>query len=124
MENGDIPEAKPIETPQPAPQPAPQTPGQAASGRAVASLILGILSLVCMGFLAGIPAIILGSMEMKAIRAGQAPATGESAAKVGLVLGIIGTALTCLTILGFVLMIILGISVGGMEAARTAAFVI
>ena len=124
MENQGIPEARPIETPPAQPQQQPQAPGQAASGRAIAALILGILSLLCMGFLSGIPAIILGAMEMKAIKAGTSPVAGESAAKVGFVLGIVGTVLTCLTILGFVFMVILGISVGSMEAAKTVALII
>jgi len=122
MENQPIPEARPIETP-PA-QPNPQAPGQGASGRAIAALILGILSLICMGFLSGIPAIILGQMEMRAIKAGTSPVAGESAAKVGFVLGIVGTALTCLTLMGILFMVILGISVGGMEAAKTVALII
>ncbi|MFA4874361.1 MAG: DUF4190 domain-containing protein [bacterium] len=110
MSNQEIPVAQPVEQPRPA-----QPPMQGASGRAVAALILGILSLVCMGFLAGIPAIILGSMELRDIKAGRVPAAGESPAKVGYVLGIIGTALTCLTILAIVLMIVLGISLGSMS---------
>lgn len=115
MEQHDIPEAQPVET---TPQ---QPPMQAASGRAVAALILGILSLVCMGFLAGIPAIILGKMEMNAIRAGTAPAAGESAAKVGFVLGIIGTTLTCLSMIFFFIMVALGVSMSAMEAAQQTA---
>jgi hypothetical protein len=117
MENENIPEAKPIE-----PQPGAQPPQQAASGRAVAALILGVLSLVCMGFFAGIPAIILGSMELRAIKAGAAPAAGESAAKVGYILGIIGTILTCLSILAIIAMIVLGISLGGIEATQNVNF--
>lgn len=83
---------------------------------------MGILSIVCMGFLAGIPAIILGTMELKAIKAGQAPAAGESAAKVGYILGIIGTALTCLSMLILFIMIALGISLGSMEAINQTGF--
>jgi hypothetical protein len=115
MDDHTIPEAQPVEaTPvQPATPPA--------SGRAVAALILGILSLICMGFLAGIPAIILGKMELNAIKAGQAPVAGESAAKVGFVLGIIGTALTCLSMIFFFIMIALGISMSSMEALQQTA---
>ena len=101
MENQQIPQAQPVEPTQ-TPQ-APQQQGPGASGRAVAALVMGILSIVCMGFLAGIPAIILGSMELKAIKAGSAPQAGESAAKVGF---------------------ILGISMGGMEGAQSVSFVI
>jgi len=120
MENQNIPEARPVE---PVP-PATPAPGQAASSRAVAALVMGILSLVCLGFLAGIPAIVLGSMELKAIKAGTSPRAGESAAKVGLVLGIVGTVLTCLTLIGVLLMVVLGISLGSMEAVQNASVIL
>ena len=103
MDEQPIPVATPISPPQPPPAPA-------AGGRAVAALILGILSIVCAGFVTGIPAIILGRMELTAIKKGLAPAAGESSAKVGFILGIIGTVLTCLSIVGFILLI--GVSLG------------
>jgi len=115
MESQNIPEAQPAEQP---PRPAQE----GASGRAVAALVLGILSVFCMGILAGIPAIILGTIELKAIKAGQAPRAGESAAKAGYILGIIGTALTCLTILFLFVMLALGISLGSMEAVQQTGF--
>ena len=105
MNQDDIPVAQPVAPPPQQAQPGP-------SGRALASLILGILSLICMGFIAGIPAIILGSMELRAIKAGQAPAAGEGTAKVGWILGIVGTVLTCLAILAFAALMALGISLG------------
>ena len=73
MNQENIPVAEPV-----AQEPRPSAQGP--SGRAIATLILGILSLICMGFVAGVPAIILGSMEMRAIKAGQAPAAGEATA--------------------------------------------
>jgi hypothetical protein len=106
MEQENIPVAKPAE---PAEAPAPT---QNASTRAVAALILGILSILCMGFLAGIPAIILGSMELRAIKEGLAPAAGEGLAKVGYILGIVGTILACLAMLAFVSLMALGITLG------------
>ena len=115
MNDQPIPVARPVEPPPAAPAPP------AASTRALASLILGVLSLVCMGFVAGIPAIILGSMELKAIRLHEAPASGEGMAKVGYILGIIGTVLTCLAMLAFAALMALGISLGAFnEAAVTA----
>lgn len=111
MNEENIPVAKPVETPKP----------PAASTRATAALILGILSLICAGFLTGIPAIILGSMEMKAIKAGLSPASGEGIAKVGYILGIVGTVLTCLAMLAFAALLALGISLGTMEAVKGTA---
>ncbi len=80
------------------------------STRAIASLVFGVLSLVCAGFLAGIPAIILGGLELKAIRAKQSSPEGEAIAKIGLILGIIGTALTLLAFILMIMLISLGIS--------------
>lgn len=108
MNQDQIPVAEPIASP-----PPPQVPG--ASSRAIAALILGILSLICMGFFAGIPAIILGSMELKAIKAGTAPLAGEGVAKVGYILGIIGTVLTCLALIISFAIIALGVSLGAMQ---------
>lgn len=86
----NIPTAKPVE-PQVVTPTAP-----AASARATTALVLGILSIVCAGFLAGIPAIIIGRMELRDIKSGSAPKSGEGIAKVGFILGIIGTAISCL----------------------------
>jgi hypothetical protein len=69
------------------------------------SLILGILAFVCCGPFSGIPAAILGKMEMDAIKEGRAPQSNMGMAKAGFWLGIIGTALS---IIFFVLAILLG----------------
>lgn len=83
-----------------------------ASTRAIVALVMGILSITCTGFLTGIPAIILGLMEIRAIKAGLAPHTGDQMAKVGLALGIVGTILMALAILVTIAFIVFGISVG------------
>jgi hypothetical protein len=77
---------------------ANQASGQqgGASGRAIAALVLGILSFVMCCTPAGIVGIVLGKMEMNAIREGRAPRAGESVAKVGFYLGIVATALSLL----------------------------
>lgn len=108
MEEQKIPVAQPVE---PTP-PSGGQPPQTGSTRAVVTLILGILSLVCGGFLTGIPAIIIGNMELKAIKKGEAPKEGEGVTKVGFILGIVGTVLTCLALLGFFLLMLLGITFG------------
>lgn len=106
----DIPIAQKISPPK------PEEPSSQISARAVAALVLGVLSLVCAGFFAGIPAIILGGMELKAIKAKQAPAEGEAIAKIGMILGIIGTALTLLAFLLLIALIAMGISLGASGA--------
>jgi len=119
MEDQNIPVAQKVQEPQPQEGGAPR---QGASGRAITTLILGILSIMCMGFFAGIPAIIIGTMEMRAIKAGHAPVAGESAAKAGYILGIIGTALTCLSMLIFFIVAALGISMGSLSEMQNAGF--
>lgn len=63
---------------------------QSASSQAIASLVLAILSFFCCPLLAPI-AWYLGSQEIKAIREGRSPSAGEGIAKVGMILGILGT---------------------------------
>jgi hypothetical protein len=75
-------------------QPSAQQGG--ASGRAIAALVLGIVSFVMCCTPAGIIGIVLGKMEMNAIREGRAPRAGESVAKVGFYLGIVATAISLL----------------------------
>ncbi len=67
-----------------------------ASGRAIAAMILSIVALFTCGPFLSIPGMIMGKMEMDAIRQGQAPVAGEAFAKVGFYVGIIVTALFCL----------------------------
>jgi hypothetical protein len=62
----------------------------AASGRAVASLVLGILGLVVLPLLSPL-AWWLGHCELEDIRLFRAPRAGEGLARAGQVLGIIGT---------------------------------
>lgn len=68
-------------------------------------LILGILSLVCCGFFTGIPAIIMGNQALAEIAAGQYAETGT--VKLGRLLGIIGTALSALGAIGWLLTFVL-----------------
>lgn len=68
------------------------------------ALVLGILSLVCCGLVAGVPAIILGNMSKKA--GAEGTATNGNLGNVGFILGIVGTALTTIGwILWFVLVV-------------------
>jgi len=76
---------------QPARQPVyrgqPQT-----DGKATASLILGILSLLCFSFLAGIPAVILGHLSRKNIRESLGRLKGDGMALAGLIMGYVSIA--------------------------------
>ncbi|MGH9379408.1 MAG: DUF4190 domain-containing protein [Thermoanaerobaculia bacterium] len=83
------------ETPTPPAAPPPPTGG--GSGKAVTTLVLGILSIVCCGLL-GPVAWVMGNGELKAIAAGTSPSSNETMAKIGKILGIIGTVLLVLSL--------------------------
>jgi len=72
---------------------------QGASGRAIASLVLGILSLIGCWFLAGIPALILAYGELKAIDAGESSPAGRGFAKAGQIMGWISIGLTVIVVI-------------------------
>ena len=88
------------------PQPFDAATGtQGASQKGLISLILAIVALICCGPFAGIPAAILGWMELDAIKNGRTPADNKWMALVGLWGGI---ASTVLHIVGYVLYVMLG----------------
>jgi len=81
--------------------------GQSTNGKAIASLILGICSIVLScGLFTGIPAIILGRMAKREIRDGNG--SGEGLATGGFITGIIGTVISVLVILAIVIAAIAG----------------
>ena len=85
-------------------------PSQSASARAIIALILGLLAIFMLGFIAGIPAMILAKHEEDEIKRGTSPIAGEMLAKLGSWLGLIGTVLSGLTILLIILFILFGLS--------------
>lgn len=92
---------------------APPTDGPGA--RAIAALALGILALIpCLGPLTGIPAMWLGRAEMTAIRRGAAHSDGRSLAKVGSLLGTIGSIVTVVVGILWALLVGVGLVVEGL----------
>jgi hypothetical protein len=77
--------------PAPAPFRAPVGPQQ-TDGKAIGSLILGILSLFLLSILAGIPAVILGHLSRKSIRESMGRLKGEGMALAGLIMGYLSMA--------------------------------
>ena len=90
----------------PAPEPTqPATTG--TSGLPLTSLILGIVSVLALGLLTGIPAIITGAIALRRKQADR----GLSIA--GIITGSIGTFFSLLVIGFFILMLFIGFSEGG-----------
>lgn len=88
--------------------PPPPPPGADQGGfyqppktnqKALWSMILGILGLVCCGLFAGVPALVLGNIAQKEIASSGGAQTGEGMAKAGVILGIITIAFSVLIII-------------------------
>jgi hypothetical protein len=62
-----------------------------ASGQAIAAMVLSILSFIICCFPAGIIGLVIGKIEMNAIREGRSSQAGEVYAKAGYYLGIAST---------------------------------
>jgi len=67
-------------------------------GKATASLVLGILSILCFGLLTGLPAIILGHISRGNIEQSRGRLTGAGMALTGLILGYVSIISTILII--------------------------
>lgn len=68
-------------------------------------MILAIVALICCGPFTGVPAAILGWMELDSIKNGRSPADGKAMAMVGLWGGI---ASSLIHIFGYVLWVLMG----------------
>ena len=91
---GMAPPAPPI--PPPAGAPSPN------NAMAVAALVLGILTFVCLGPIAGILAIIFGFLGLK--KANEMGGTGKGMALAGLILGAVGTIISIILFVVFVVL--------------------
>ena len=72
----------------------------------IITLVLGILSLFCLGFLTGIPSFITGYMTLKNVRTNPTQYGGKVLAIIGMVLGALGTLWSVLYV-AFILFAIL-----------------
>jgi type II secretory pathway pseudopilin PulG len=111
----NVPPAPSQQSPQYPPQAQPYRAYQPeqTDGGAIASMVLGIASIVlCLSFLAGIPAIILGHISLSRIKKSMGRLKGEGMALTGLILGYIS--------LPFIL-IIAAIAIPNLLRARTTA---
>jgi type IV pilus assembly protein PilA len=85
------------------------------SGKAIASLVCGVIAYVLLPFIAAIPAVILGHIALSDIKKSAGRLKGQGLAIAGLVLGYFGVAL-----LPFIL-IIAAIAIPNLLRARMAA---
>ncbi len=79
---------------------------EGASQRAIISLVLAIAGLICCGPFTGIPAAILGWMEVGAIKRGESSQSGMTLAQIGLWGGIAVTILHSLIGIGYFILML------------------
>lgn len=76
----------------------PQGP-TGTNNKAIWALVLGILSILCCGIVAGIPALILGRSAKAEIDASGGAQSGRGMAQAGFILGIISIVVTIIWII-------------------------
>jgi type II secretory pathway pseudopilin PulG len=89
-------------------------------GKATASLILGILSVLCFGLLTGLPAIILGHISRGNIEQSRGRLTGAGMALTGLILGYVSIISTILIIAAIAIPNLLRSRMAGNESAAAS----
>lgn len=108
---GSAPPPPPYGSPPP-PYGAPPPPGYgypagggyavpSSNQKALWSMILGILSLVCCGVITGIVAVVLAQQAKREIAASGGMQSGAGQAQAGFILGIIGIALTAIGLFAY-----------------------
>jgi Spy/CpxP family protein refolding chaperone len=80
-------------------RPTVMVPRPRTAGKAVASLLLGLSSLTCIGAVTGFPAIILGAMARRDIDQSNGSLTGRGMAAGGIVSGLFGTGIGVVVVL-------------------------
>jgi hypothetical protein len=86
-------------------------PNATSSGDATTALVLGIMSLLCLGFLSGVPAMIVARRATRAIDSSRGQLGGRGSATAGFVTGLIGTVVSGAAVGIVVLTFALGASV-------------
>lgn len=101
------------------PPPIPPVSQPRTAGLAIASLVLGLLAITCCSILAGIPALILGSLALQRIGASGGTLGGKIQALVGIVMGVVSFAL--LPLVAGVLAIATSVVLPAVSAAQAQA---
>ncbi|MCD4524455.1 DUF4190 domain-containing protein [Nocardioides sp. cx-173] len=99
-------------------QPPPASPSVPAlrppppsNGHAIASLVLGVTSLMGCSFVTGIPAMVLSRIARREIAASQGETAGEDLARIGFALGAVATVIGVLALVGLLILGGLGLFV-------------
>ncbi|MDP9143725.1 MAG: DUF4190 domain-containing protein [Actinomycetota bacterium] len=82
----------------------PETPAYPEASQATTALVLGILGIICCPIL-GIVAWIMANNELEGIKSGRRNPTNEGTANASRILGIVGTVLIGVSIIGIILAI-------------------
>ena len=82
-----------------------------ASGRSIATFVIGICSWFNFGLILGIVAIVLGIMERNAIASGQSSPKGDSFVLTGLIMGIASVIINILAIIFAFLLISIALGI-------------
>ncbi|BBH16257.1 hypothetical protein Back2_05440 [Nocardioides baekrokdamisoli] len=93
--------------PPPAPMYQPPTGYPQEHPRGTLILVFGILSIVCCGLFLGIPAWVMGSSALKDIDRSGVVYGNRGTVKAGMICGIIGTVLSALGILFYIVVIVI-----------------
>jgi hypothetical protein len=101
-----------------APYPLPAA-GPTTNSSAIVALVLGILGLTTCYFVTGIPAIIYGRKGQREVDDSNGAQAGRSMATVGLVLGIISTAISAALLVGVIALLAIGATVDQDDADPT-----
>jgi hypothetical protein len=109
-EYGDTGQGEVIPPPPPGAQPPPASP----SASAIVAFVFGILAFITCGPCTGIPALIIGLIELRKIRNNLSSAEGKPFALVGAILGGINSALTLIAVLIYIIIIVFAIAMPGM----------
>ncbi|HCU23726.1 MAG TPA: DUF4190 domain-containing protein [Deltaproteobacteria bacterium] len=90
--------------------PNPPVIGAPKNSKPIIALVLGILSLICCGLFAGIPAFFIGRSEVKAIDEGRGDPANRNIAQIGWILGLVGTILSVVGTIAYILVIVFALS--------------
>lgn len=94
-------------------------PARGDHPRTTLILVLGILSLVCCGLFAGIPAVVMGKKALAEIDASGGAIGGRGNIKAGYICGWISIVISVIAVVLYAIIAVVAISTGGLESTTT-----